>query len=1169
MAVFSKFGIGKGGQEHFVLDKVAEGFQPFALAKLAEEAAGKPGPVLFIARDGQKLDDLARALGFVNPDLPVLQFPAWDCLPYDRVSPGQVVSARRLAALAALQALRKNPCPAVIITSANAVLQKLPPRQILEGELVSARPGQPFDMDYLVRHLGHNGFERVATVRDVGEYAVRGGIVDLFPPGQEAPVRLDFFGNILETVREFDPATQRTTVTQAGFKLQPMSEITLTPEVISHFRSNYVQAFGAAQRNDALYQAVSEGRRFAGMEHWLPLFYGGLETLFDHTGPMPVVFDHLAAEALDERYRLISDYYEARREQKQAKVVHDAVPYHPLVPDMLYLSPEKLFKAQCRCGIRIDFTPFALPDTGSVRVISAETHEARSFASERNNPDVNLFEAVVNHIGALRAEGKKVLLAGWSEGSLDRLMQVLDEHGLERIEQVSTLPVVRATPRDRICAGVISIEHGFDTRDLSVIAEQDILGDRLVRQARRRKRNADFISEAGSLNAGDIVVHVNHGIGRFAGLKTITAAGAPHDCLEIHYAGEDRLFLPVENIELLSRYGGEGTDAVLDRLGGVAWQVRKAKLKKQLLEMAGQLINIAAQRQMRSAPQLVPAAGLYDEFSARFPYDETDDQLRAIDAVLDDLVSGRPMDRLVCGDVGFGKTEVAIRAAFVAAMGGFQVAVVVPTTLLSRQHYKTFTARFQGLPVRIGHASRLAGAKKLADVRKGIGDGTVDIVIGTHALLGNNVEFANLGLLIIDEEQHFGVRHKEQLKKLKSDIHVLTLSATPIPRTLQLALTGVRELSLIATPPVDRMTVRTFVSPVDPLIIRETLLREHYRGGQSFYVCPRISDLEDVRHFLEEHTPELKVTVAHGQMAPGQLDDIMNAFYDGQYDVLLSTSIVESGLDIPTANTLIVYRADMFGLSALYQLRGRVGRSRQRAYALFTLPSGRVLTPGAERRLKILQSLDTLGAGFQLASHDMDIRGAGNLLGEEQSGHIREIGFELYQQMLEEAVAEMKGIGEIEDTQWSPQISIGTSVMIPESYIPDLQLRLGLYRRIGELEDGQAIDAFGAELIDRFGLLPDEVQHLLKIVYIKTLCRKANVEKLDAGPKGVVISFRNGMFANGVGLVKTVGEQGGQAKIRADQSVVFTRDWPTPEKRLNGVVVVLDQLVKLVETAPA
>ena len=713
---------------------------------------------------------------------------------------------------------------------------------------------------------------------------------------------------------------------------------------------------------------------------------------------------------------------------------------------------------------------------------------------------------------------------------------------------------------------VLPLETGFETADLVVVAEQDILGDRLVRR-KKRKRASDFIAEVASLSAGDVVVHADHGIGRFIGLRTIEAAGAPHDCLEIHYAGEGRLFLPVENIELLSRYGSESTDAVLDKLGGGAWQSRKAKLKRRLLEMAGQLIQIAAERQMRPAPEFHAPDGLYGEFAARFPYEETDDQQNAIDAVLDDLSLGKPMDRLICGDVGFGKTEVALRAAFVAAMEGVQVAVVVPTTLLARQHFKTFSQRFQGLPVTVRQASRLVPAKELAETKKGIADGTVDIVVGTHALLGSAISFKNLALLIIDEEQHFGVKHKERLKELKSDVHVLTLSATPIPRTLQLALTGVRELSLIATPPVDRMAVRTFISPFDPLVIRETLLRERYRGGHSFYVVPRIADLAEVKDFLSEQVPELKVATAHGQMAPGELDDIMNAFYDGQYDVLLSTTIVESGLDIPTANTLIVHRADMFGLAQLYQLRGRVGRSKVRAYALFTLPANKKLTDTADRRLKVLQSLDTLGAGFQLASHDLDIRGAGNLLGEEQSGHIKEVGFELYQQMLEEAVAETKGSGEVSDGDWSPQIAVGTAVMIPESFVPDLQLRLGLYRRLGELELPEEIDAFGAELIDRFGPLPPEVEHLLKIMFIKGLCRKANVEKLDAGPKGVVIHFRKREFPNPAGLVRYISEQGSLAKIRADHSIVFTRDWPTPDKRLAGSAVVMTQLARLVDKA--
>jgi transcription-repair coupling factor (superfamily II helicase) len=498
-------------------------------------------------------------------------------------------------------------------------------------------------------------------------------------------------------------------------------------------------------------------------------------------------------------------------------------------------------------------------------------------------------------------------------------------------------------------------------------------------------------------------------------------------------------------------------------------------------------------------------------------------------------------------------------------MEGKQVAVIVPTTLLARQHYKTFRERFAGLPVKVAHASRLVAAKELAAVKVGIADGSVDIVIGTHALLGKNVTFRNLALLIVDEEQHFGVKHKERLKELKADVHVLTMTATPIPRTLQLALTGVRELSLITTPPIDRLAVRTFISPFDGLIVREALLRERYRGGQSFYVCPRISDLAEQRAFLTESVPEVKVAVAHGQMASGELEDIMSAFYDGAYDVLLSTSIVESGLDIPTANTLIVHRADMFGLAQLYQLRGRVGRSKQRAYALFTVPADKVLTDSAERRLKVLQQLDSLGAGFQLASHDLDIRGAGNLLGEEQSGHIQEVGYELYQQMLEEAVAEMKGGQAESEATWSPQITVGMPVMIPEAYVADLQLRLGLYKRLADLEDPAEVRAFAAELIDRFGPLPEEVEHLLQIVTIKTLSRRAHVEKVDAGPKGAVIAFRNNTFPNPEGLVAWIAEQGNRARVRPDQTVVLMRDWENPARRLKGTAEAVGRLAALAE----
>ena len=1160
MKLISSFGLGGAEAMPVTIDGVAEGFEPFVLARIAAEA-GENRPVIFVARDGQRLPAIVDALAFADPKLPVLELPAWDCLPYDRVSPGADTAARRLDALAGMNALRERPHRAVILTTANAILQLIPPPETIAAQGFTAKPGNVVNMNTLIARLEGSGFDRVGTVRDVGEFAVRGGILDLFASGTSEPLRLDFFGDTLESIRAFDPATQLTIGSRPEISLQAMSEVTLTPDTISRFRRGYIEAFGAPSRDDALYAAVSEGRRFAGMEHWLPLFYDRLVTVFDYLPDAPVVFDSLAHEAIAERRTQIEDHYEARQRAREVKSVGEAVPYKPLPPDQLYLSTETLATAGAG-RLSVDLTAFELPHVPGRRLAHARARAGRSFAQERQDPSQNVFDHVVNHIASLRAAGRKVLVAGWSEGSLDRLTQILDDHGLGGMQRVDTLAALEAMGRDKAGLAVLPLEHGFETETFVVVAEQDVLGDRLIRRARKRKA-ADFIAEATSLTTGDIVVHQDHGIGRFVGLKTIEAAGAPHDCLEIHYASDGRLFLPVENIELLSRFGSEGTEVALDRLGGGAWQSRKAKLKKKLLEMAGQLIRLAAERKMRGAPAMIPAEGIYGEFSARFPYDETDDQQTAIDAVLDDLSAGRPMDRLICGDVGFGKTEVALRAAFVTAMEGFQVAVVVPTTLLSRQHFKTFSDRFKGLPVRLRQASRLVPAKELAETKAGLADGSVDIVVGTHALLGSSIKFKNLGLLIIDEEQHFGVKHKERLKELKSDVHVLTLSATPIPRTLQLALTGVRELSLIATPPVDRMAVRTFIAPFDPLVIRETLLRERYRGGQSFYVVPRISDLKEIQDFLREAVPELKVATANGQMPPGELDDIMNAFYDGQYDVLLSTTIVESGLDIPSANTMIVHRADMFGLAQLYQLRGRVGRSKVRAYALFTLPANRKLTETADRRLKVLQSLDTLGAGFQLASHDLDIRGAGNMLGEEQSGHIKEVGFELYQQMLEEAVAEVKGEPDATDGSWSPQITIGTAVMIPESYVADLQLRLGLYRRVADLETPEEIDAFGAELIDRFGPLPDEVQHLLKIVYIKALCRKANVEKLDAGPKGIVVQFRDKTFANPAGLVRMIAEQGSLAKIRADQSVVFIRDWPTPTKRLQGSAVVITQLARL------
>ncbi len=1156
--------LAKGGS--LTLSSLTDGFDAFCVADLARalarEAEDRAVALVHVARDGARATSFNEALAFAAPDVEILDFPGWDCQPYDRASPNAATSARRMIVLSRLARSRSSPeRPRILSTTVKALVQRVAPIRQMAADSFSAAPGNVVDMDALTLWLETNGFARASTVRDAGEYAVRGGILDLFAPGMAQPVRLDFFGDALESIRAFDPESQRTLFPLRGLDLVPMSEVQLTAETMRRFRQGYVASFGAQTRGDSLYEAISEGRRSPGCEHWLPLFYERLDTIFDYAGRAPFVFDPLTDEAAHERISLVEDYYGAR------KSAYDADPansnYKPLKPDALYLT-EAEWRERLRSARIVRTTPFAEPQGSRGLVVDCGSKPGRSFAPERADEKANVFGAAVEHVEALQAQDRRVIIAAWSDGSRERLAHVLADHGLDAAAPVSSMAQAQALPRSKAALAVIGLEAGFEAGGLVVIGEQDILGDRLLRARKKPRKAQDFLSEVTALTAGDIVVHVDHGIGRFVGLQSIEAGGAPHDCLELHYAEGAKLFLPVENLELLSRYGSEDTEVQLDRLGGGGWQKRKARMRKRVLEMAAGLIQIAAARQTKAAPKLAPPEGLYAEFCAGFPYEETEDQLAAIDAVMEDLVSGRPMDRLVCGDVGFGKTEVALRAAFAAAIEGRQVAVIVPTTLLARQHYKNFTSRFAHLPVRVAQMSRMVSAAELKAAKVGAAAGDVDIIVGTHAALGKTVDYKNLGLVVIDEEQHFGVKHKERLKELRAEVHVLTLSATPIPRTLQLALTGVRELSIIATPPVDRLAVRTFISPFDELLAREALLRERYRGGQSFYVCPRIEDIDDAAAFLRQHVPEVKFVVAHGQLAATELEDRMSAFYDGQYDVLLSTAIVESGLDIPTANTLIVHRADMFGLAQLYQLRGRVGRSKVRAYALFTVPAGRSMTPQAERRLKVLNSLDTLGAGFQLASHDLDIRGAGNLLGDEQSGHIKEVGYELYQQMLQEAVEALQaGVEEPADDAWSPAISLGAPVMIPEDYVADLQLRLGLYRRLAGLETDEEIESFAAEMIDRFGPLPPEVEQLMKIVSIKALCRKAHVEKVDAGPKGVIVAFRDNSFANPQGLVRYVAEQGSEAKVRPDMKIVFIRDFEGVEERLEGTRKIMRALAAI------
>jgi transcription-repair coupling factor (superfamily II helicase) len=1141
-----------GAKKPVTLAGAPTGFIPWLAADLARAAKGR---AVFIAPDEAAMRHIVDAAHYFAPELETLSFPAWDCLPYDRSSPSLRASSERLATLHALQ--RKADKPQLLVTTVNAATQRtLTPFRI--RQLVARlAPGERIDRDKLTALLQANGYVRTDTVQDAGEFAVRGGLVDLYPSGEEQGLRLDFFGDEIESVRGFDPASQRTTGTVGGFTLLPASEALLDEGSIKRFRSGYRELFGANATGDPVYQAVSEGRRLAGIDHWLPLFEERLATLFDHLSDGDImVRDAGDAGAAEARFEAIADYYENRTRSQSS----DAGSYRPLRPETLYLTPDEWQRTIAERPLHLA-TPYSEPE--SAAVIDFEVEGPRDFAPERAQ-NANVYEAVVDHVAALRKNKHKVVLASYSVGARERLKGLLEEHGLKKVALADGWQEALGASAGAVALTVIQLDHGFTTRDVAVLTEQDMLGDRLVRRRRRKKSTDAFLNELASLTPGDLVVHADHGIGRYDGLTQIPVGTSPHDCVALEYAGGDKLYVPVENIDVLSRYGSESDGVALDKLGGEAWQRRKSRMKERIRAIAGELIKTAAERALRSGTVAEPDTG-YSAFVDRFPYEETEDQDRAIGDVIADLGAGRPMDRLVVGDVGFGKTEVALRAAFIAAMAGMQVAVVAPTTLLARQHYSNFSERFRGFPIEVGRLSRLVAPKEAKETRDRVASGQVDIVIGTHALLAKSVEFDKLGLVIVDEEQRFGVTHKERLKTLKADVHVLTLTATPIPRTLQMAMSGLRELSVIQTPPVDRLAVRTYVMPWDPVVLREALLREHYRGGQSFFVAPRVADLPDLEQFLRDEVPEVSFITAHGQMSPTEVEERMSAYYDRKYDVLLSTTIVESGLDIPSANTLIIHRADRFGLAQLYQLRGRVGRAKTRAYAYLTTPANRTVTEAAEKRLKVLVNLDSLGAGFQIASHDLDIRGAGNLLGDEQSGHIKEVGFELYQSMLEEAIMEAKAGGgtQAKTDGFSPQITVDAPIMIPEEYVPDLDLRMGLYRRMNELDAPAEIEAFAAELIDRFGPLPEATENLLKVIETKLNCRKASVVKLDVGPKGALVHFHNDQFPDLDGLIGYVQRLKGTAKLRPDSKLVITRAWPDPQARINGAVQLSKGLARI------
>ena len=1128
--------------------EVPEGSEPLLINEISENSNNN---ILIIARDLKRYQQLKDGLEFfLNKD--ILFYPQWDCVPYDRISPNKLITSKRLETLSRLS--NEKDKSKIILTTIQASCQRTLSLDEVKNKFISLKPGEVIDINNLVNFFVSNGYEKTPTVREHGEFSVRGGIIDFYSPLNK-PIRLDLFGNTIDSIKSFDLITQRSLELLKEIFVYPASEIILNDKTIENFRINFNKKFGSQKEKVKIYDSISEGISYPGMEHWLPFFYNQTGSIFDYIDKPIILLDHLYDSSLEDFLETVNDHFQSRKDYDDNKLSKVENKYFSIEPSNLYQNKEEYNKnLRSRNCIRI--SPFKKPD--AINLNGKASSKYSNIKSNRS--DSSSYENLKSDILDFTKKNKKIIIACSSLGSSERVSKILINNGI--LSNFKNLESFKNIDQKNIYLTVLNLNSGFHFDDYIFISEQDIFGEKFYRPRIIRKAE-NFIREISSVMPGDAVVHVDHGIGRFENLSTLEINNAKHECLLIKYANDDKLYLPVENIEVLSRYGSDISDEMLDKLGGISWTTRKENLKKKIKFLAEELISVAAKRQLSKAEMFNVPEDFYEEFCSRFSFEETNDQLNAINDVLNDLEKGLPMDRLICGDVGFGKTEIALRASFLAAMSGKQVSILAPTTLLARQHYETFKERFKGFPINVFELSRLTPKKD--SVIKSINSGSCDIVIGTHSLLGEKINFSDLGLLIIDEEQHFGVKHKEKIKKLRDNVHVLTLTATPIPRTLQLAMTGVRDLSIIASPPIDRRAIETYVFPNDPLVVKEALLRERHRGGQSFYVVPRISDIEDIEEYFKEFIPEINYITVHGQMPSKQIEDRINDFYMGSYDVLISTTIIESGLDIPNANTLIIHRSDMFGLSQLYQIRGRVGRSKVKAYAYLTYKEHKKLGKNALKRLEVLQSLDSLGAGFNLASYDLEIRGSGNLLGEEQSGQIKEVGIELYQNMLEETIDELKNTTQkSKNNQWSPKISLPLSILIPEDYISDLTIRMEIYKRLSSIILEEEIDEIAAELIDRFGSLPQEVETLIDTIGLKNLCKKTNIEKIDCGNNGFLISFKNNTFSNPAELIKYINNKKNYISIRPDQRL-FVKFNEQKENLIDYIKSIVNDFLKMIE----
>ncbi|WP_373388597.1 transcription-repair coupling factor [Pseudomonas alcaligenes] len=1112
---------------------------------IAEAASAAKRFTLLLTADSQSAERLQEELAFFAPDLPVLHFPDWETLPYDVFSPHQDIISQRIATLYRLPEIKHG----VLVVPIATALHHLAPTRFLLGSGLLLDVGQKLDVEEMRARLEAAGYRCVDTVYEHGEFAVRGALIDLFPMGSETPYRIDLFDDEIETLRTFDPETQRSVDKVESIRLLPAREFPLEKKAVTDFRGRFRERFDVDFRRCPIYQDLASGITPAGIEYYLPLFFEETGTLFDYLPGDTQVFSLPGIEQAAEQFWL-----DARNRYEDRRVD----PERPLLP------PADIFLPVEDCFARLKHWPRVVVSHEDVEVgVGRERFDARPL------PDLAIQAKASEPLAALRRFIEeypgRVLFCAESAGRREVLLELLARLKLKPLEVANWHEFTASRERLAIC--IAPLDEGLLLDDLALVAESPLFGQRVM-QRRRREKSRDggdnVIKNLTELREGAPVVHIDHGVGRYLGLVTMEFDGQAAEFLALMYAEEAKLYVPVANLHLIARYtGSDDALAPLHRLGSETWQKAKRKAAEQVRDVAAELLDIYARRAAREGYAFKDPAADYATFSAGFPFEETPDQQAAIDAVREDMLAGKPMDRLVCGDVGFGKTEVAMRAAFIAVHSGKQVAVLVPTTLLAQQHYNSFRDRFADWPVTVEVMSRFKTAKEVNEAVARLAEGKIDIVIGTHKLLQDDVKFHNLGLVIIDEEHRFGVRQKEQLKALRSEVDILTLTATPIPRTLNMAVSGMRDLSIIATPPARRLSVRTFVMEQHDSVIKEALLRELLRGGQVYYLHNDVKTIEKCAADLQALVPEARVGIGHGQMHERDLERVMSDFYHKRFNVLVASTIIETGIDVPSANTILIERADKFGLAQLHQLRGRVGRSHHQAYAYLLTPPRKGMTEDAQKRLEAIANAQDLGAGFVLATHDLEIRGAGELLGDGQSGQIQAVGFTLYMEMLERAV---KAIRKGEQPNLEQPLGGGTEVnlrvpaLIPDDYLPDVHSRLILYKRIASAADEDALKELQVEMIDRFGLLPEPTKNLMRLTLLKLQAEKLGIRKIDAGPQGGRIEFAANTCVDPLTLIKLI--QSAPARYKFEGATLFKLQVPMerPEERFNTLEALLERL---------